>query len=86
MLFTKPDLEYDRAKEKEWIVTNGIGGYSSSTIIGANTRKYHGLLVASLMPPIDRMLVLSKVEETIRIGGKTYELSTNRYPGVGILE
>ena len=82
MLFTGPDLVYDRAKEKEWIVTNGIGGYSSSTIIGANTRKYHGLLVASLMPPVRRMLILSKVEEVVRIGDKTYALSTNRYPGV----
>ena len=51
MEFTKESLNLENALGKEWLITNGIGGYSSSSIIGANTRKYHGLLVASLTPP-----------------------------------
>ena len=58
MRFTKEDLNLENGLNKEWIVTNGIGGYSSSTIIGANTRKYHGLLIAPLTPPARRCLVL----------------------------
>jgi predicted glycogen debranching enzyme len=69
------------AKHREWIETNGIGGYASSTIVGLNTRRYHGLLVAATRPPLGRMVLLSKMEETIIIGGHRYELSTNRYPG-----
>ena len=54
-----------------------IGGFASSTIIGANTRKYHGLLIAPLTPPARRYLILSKVDESIEIGGKQYNLYTN---------
>ncbi len=78
----REQLNYESAKEKEWLVANGLGGYASSTIIGANTRKYHGLLVASLNPPVERRLLLSKLEETVKIRGKEYALSTNKYPGV----
>jgi predicted glycogen debranching enzyme len=73
---------FDEAVEKEWLETNGIGGYASSTIIGANTRGYHGLLVAATRPPLGRMLLLSKVEETLVIGDRRYEISCNQYPGV----
>ncbi|MCF6148083.1 MAG: glycogen debranching protein [Candidatus Kuenenia sp.] len=66
--------------EKEWLETNGIGGYASSTIIGANTRRYHGLLLASTKPPLGRILMLSKLEESLRIGNREYSLSTNIYP------
>ena len=59
--------------EKEWLITNGIGGYSSSTIFGINTRKYHGLLVAPLTPPARRHLTLSKLDESITINNKKYE-------------
>jgi len=48
------DIELEECLKREWIITNGIGGYSSSTIIGANTRRYHGLLVAPLTPPAIR--------------------------------
>ena len=48
MKFEKKDLTLEKGLSKEWIITNGIGGYSSSTIIGANTRKYHGLLVSQI--------------------------------------
>ena len=59
--------DYEEAISKEWIVTNGLGGYASSTIIGANTRRYHGLLIASLKPPTERRIFVSKVEERIII-------------------
>lgn len=69
------------ARHREWLETNGIGGYASSTIVGLNTRRYHGLLVGATRPPLGRMVLLSKLEETVVIGGRRYELSTNRYPG-----
>ena len=69
------------ARHREWIETNGIGGYASSTIVGLNTRRYHGLLVAATLPPLGRMVLLSKMEETVILRGHRYELSTNRYPG-----
>ena len=74
MEFTKEDLNLENGLEKEWLITNGIGGYSSSTIIGANTRKYHGLLVAPLTPPARRFLILSKLDESIKINEKKYDL------------
>ena len=76
MEFTKEDLNLENGLEKEWLITNGIGGYSSSTIIGANTRKYHGLLVAPLTPPARRFLILSKLDESIEINEKKYDLYT----------
>ena len=77
MEFTKESLNLENALGKEWLITNGIGGYSSSSIIGANTRKYHGLLVASLTPPGRRFVILSKVDESIEVRGKKYDLYTN---------
>jgi predicted glycogen debranching enzyme len=70
------------ASRREWLETNGLGGYASSTIVGLNTRRYHGLLVAATKPPVGRMVLLSKLEETVIISGRRYELSANRYPGV----
>ena len=61
----------------EWLVTNGLGGYASSTVLGVNTRKYHGLLVAALNPPVDRRVLLAKLDEVILIGGKRYDLGVN---------
>lgn len=66
MRFTKENLNLENGLNKEWIVTNGIGGYSSGTIIGANTRKYHGLLVAPLTPPARRFLILSKLTKVYK--------------------
>jgi len=59
------------ALSREWIVTNGIGGYASSTITGANTRRYHGLLVAALKPPAARTVLLSKLDEEVEASGST---------------
>lgn len=77
MMFTKESLNLENGLDKEWIITNGIGGFSSSTIIGANTRKYHGLLIAPLTPPARRFLILSKLDESIEIRGKKHNLYTN---------
>src|SRR2546430_7757225 len=71
----------ESATGREWLETNGLGGFSSSTIIGMNTRRYHGLLTAATKPPVGRLLLLAKLEETLLIGGKRYDLSVNRYPG-----
>lgn len=62
------------ALKKEWLVTNGLGGYASSTVLGINTRKYHGLLVASFNPPTDRRVLLTQLNEEIQVNGKTYRL------------
>jgi predicted glycogen debranching enzyme len=71
---------YEAATGREWLETNGIGGFASSTVSGANTRRYHGLLTAATKPPLGRVTMLSKFEETIRIGDASYELSTNQFP------
>src|ERR1700681_2798965 len=77
---TWSDLE--AALRREWLETNGLGGFASSTVIGMNTRRYHGLLVAATKPPVGRMVLLSKLEETLFIDGRAFDLSANRYPGV----
>lgn len=64
---------------REWLETNGLGGFACGTINGANTRRYHGLLTAALNPPGGRMLLLSKLEETLVLGGRRIGLSTNEY-------
>jgi len=69
------------ATSREWLETNGLGGFSSSTIIGLNTRRYHGLLTAATKPPVGRIVMLSKLEETLIIDDRRYELSANQYPG-----
>ena len=65
--------------EREWLITNGIGGYASSSLSGANTRRYHGLLVAALQPPLGRNVLLSKFEEEVRLADQTYPLSVNEW-------
>lgn len=74
--------DLDQAFHREWLETNGIGGFASSTIIGLNTRRYHGLLVPALNPPLGRVVALSKFEESIRLSnGNTFDLSCNNYYG-----
>lgn len=65
--------------EREWWVTNGIGGYASGTVAGVLTRRYHGLLVAALQPPVGRTLLLAKVDEVATYGGLVYPLFANRW-------
>jgi predicted glycogen debranching enzyme len=67
---------------REWLETNGIGGFASSTATGMNTRRYHGLLVAAMQPPVGRVVLLAKMEETAVVNGRRFELSCNRYPDV----
>ncbi|MCL5959020.1 MAG: amylo-alpha-1,6-glucosidase, partial [Chloroflexi bacterium] len=73
--------DIDAGLTKEWLVTNGRGGYASSTIPGANTRRYHGLLVASLDPPHGHTVLLSKMDEELQVSGRNYYLGTNEYQG-----
>jgi len=69
------------ALSKEWLEANGFGSFASSSIIGANTRRQHGLLIASLRPPVERHVLLSKFEERVICHGQESHLTTNLYPG-----
>ncbi|WP_167496333.1 amylo-alpha-1,6-glucosidase [Desulfopila sp. IMCC35006] len=72
---------FDEAIGREWLDTNGIGGWAGATISNGHTRRYHGLLVAATHPPVGRMVLLSKLEETLVRDGARLELGTNVYPG-----
>src|SRR5579862_7270758 len=82
-----PLIEFDRpicgdlgeACQREWLETNGIGGFACSTIIGLNTRRYHSLLTAATKPPAGRVTLLSKFEETLTLGERRFELGANQY-------
>ncbi len=78
IITNEKELSYDT--KKEWLITNGIGGYASSTINGMNTRKYHALLVAALNDSFERYVVLSKLNEEIILNKGTYSISTNECP------
>jgi len=65
---------------KEWLETNGLGGFACSTISGINTRRYHSLLTIATTPPVGRIRILSKVEESLSIEDQFYNLSANIYP------
>jgi len=84
MIRFESSIATDLAKSSrlEWLLSNGLGGYASSTITGLNTRRYHGLLVAALNPPGARTLLFQKVEETVKVGGDEFQLSTNAFPGI----
>ena len=77
MKINKKELTLENGLKKEWILTNGIGGYCASTVLGINTRKYHGLLIAPLTPPAKRNLILSKLDETIEIENEEHILYSN---------
>jgi len=77
MKYTNKDVDLENGLKREWLITNGIGGYASSTVIGANTRKYHGILVAPLAPPARRYVLFSKIDEAVEIEGESYPLYTN---------
>ena len=70
------------AFNREWLLTNGIGGFASASLSGANTRRYHGLLIAALKPPLGRTVLLGKLDETIQLaGGNSYSLDVNEWRG-----
>jgi predicted glycogen debranching enzyme len=69
------------AESREWLVTNGIGGFASGTVSGNLTRRYHGLLIAALQPPVGRTQLVAKIDESVRYDGVNYDLATNRWAG-----
>jgi predicted glycogen debranching enzyme len=71
--------ELDLACSREWLLTDGLGGYASSTPVGLNTRRYHGLLVAAAQPPLGRMVLLSQLDEAVVVGGERQALSTRAH-------
>ncbi|HWK30490.1 MAG TPA: amylo-alpha-1,6-glucosidase [Terriglobales bacterium] len=74
--------DFEAAANREWLETNGIGGFASSTLSGMNRRRYHALLVAATQPPAGRVVLLSKLEETLVLSdGRRIDLSTNQYLG-----
>lgn len=73
--------ELSESASREWLETNGLGGFSSGTVSGINSRRYHGLLTVPSRPPLGRVVLLSKFEEILVVGDSRYELSANRYPG-----
>ncbi len=73
--------DLDQSLQLEWLETNGLGGFACSTIVGANTRRYHGLLVGAARPPVGRCVLLSKVEEQLESDAQTVDLATSVYAG-----
>jgi predicted glycogen debranching enzyme len=71
--------DLDRASQHEWLETNGIGGFSSSTIVGLNTRRYHGLLTAAIKSSAGRIVMLSKVEEELVVDSRRHQLSLKEF-------
>jgi len=71
--------DLDQAQRREWLVTNSLGGYASGTISGILTRRYHGLLVAALNPPVERFLLVSKLDDTATYNELEYELFSNHW-------
>ena len=83
IVFTQETLSrFGEVMRKEWLITNGLGGYASSTVLGINTRKYHGLLVAALHPPGDRTVCVSKLDEDVLVGNDVYRLGANEFQDV----
>ena len=68
--------------QKEWLLTNGIGGYAASTILGINTRKYHGLLISALNPPGNRTVHLERIDEDVTINNQTYRFGANEFKDI----
>ena len=75
------DAAADGLLSRQWLLTNSRGGFSSSTVSGCNTSRYHGLLTGSLYPPVDRIMALSGCIETVRCGEKTFNISTFEFNG-----
>lgn len=70
-------IDLQAIDKREWLVTNGLGTYAGSALSAANTRRYHGLLLASLQPPVKRTLLFSRLDETLSVNGRTHQLATN---------
>ena len=72
---------WNEVVRREWLVTNGLGGYACGSVSGANTRRYHGFLMASLKAPVDRTLLVAKLDINVEYLGKSYALSANEFAG-----
>src|SRR5580692_1116740 len=73
------------AERREWWLGNGRGGYAAGTVALSLTRRYHGLLIAPIDPPLGRVLVLAKADATLTLDGQAYQLFTNRWGGGAIV-
>ena len=71
---------FEEISRREWLLTNGIGGYAMGTPTGINTRRYHGLLVAAIDPPSERMVLLGAIDASVKGKGQSFEISANQYP------
>src|SRR5215218_10729089 len=88
-IFQRPHVAFGReicgdlatGLTREWLVTNGLGGYASATLPGVLSRSYHGLLVAALEPPVARTVLVAGAVEWATYDGKRYPLSTHEYGG-----
>lgn len=78
-----PDVlhDFEDSSRREWLETNGIGGFASGTVAGVNTRRYHSLLCAATVPPLGRMIMVSQLHERLTVGEASFELSSAQYPG-----
>src|SRR5689334_9363419 len=74
-------MNIDRQLSREWLLTNGRGGFASGTPLGINTRRYHGLLCAAAKPPLERWVLLSNVLEKINVDGESIELASFQFEG-----
>jgi predicted glycogen debranching enzyme len=85
--FSKTDIfQNKQCLSYEWLDTNGLGGWASATFCGCNSRRYHGLLIAATNPPTERMVLVSKLDETIVTADKRFELGVNNYGDVKVPE
>ncbi len=71
--------DFDAPVQREWLVTNGIGGYAMGTLNGARTRRYHGLLIAALQPPVGRWLMATALRDSLEVGRRQIDLSHVRF-------
>ncbi len=72
-------MNLDELLEREWLLTNRLGSYASASVAGCNTRRYHGLLIASTSPPVGRVAMLNTVMETVEIDGQSFQLACNEF-------
>lgn len=81
MIVNTEGRSFEFLRNLEWLESNGVGGFASGTASGAHSRRYHGLLIAALRPPVQRMALLSKLDATILTDHGRFELGANQYPG-----
>lgn len=73
------EAQLDALLDKEWLLTNQLGAYAGSSVLGCNTRRYHSLLIASMLPPVERVATLATIMEHLHVGRETFSLATNEF-------